>query len=106
MARPMKTDRTRLVVSDGLKPVLRPHIHLRYNALRQAWTVLAPEHVYWPDDISVAILQKLDGMRDVRTIIGELADDYNAPHDAVGTDVVDFLQTWADERLITEGCHE
>lgn len=98
----MITDRARLIVKDDQTPALRPHIHLRYNEIREAWTLLAPEHVYWPDAISVAILQKLDGKRTVSTIISELAHDHDAPPEAVGPDVMEFLQTWADERLI--GC--
>lgn len=96
----MKTDRIRLVIADDHKPTLRPHIYLRFNEMRSAWAVLAPEHVYWPDEISVAILQKLDGARNVSTIISELADAYDAPPEAIGSDVMEFLQTWADERLI------
>ncbi|MEO1067013.1 MAG: pyrroloquinoline quinone biosynthesis peptide chaperone PqqD [Pseudomonadota bacterium] len=94
--------RRRLLITNGVKPRLRPHIHLRFNDLREAYCVLAPEHVYWPDDTSVAILKKLDGARDVTAIIAELAAEYDAPADMVGPDVVEFLQTWADERLIGE----
>lgn len=98
----MQTTRTRVLIHDTLRPALRPHVHMHFNELRQAYAVLAPEHVYWPDDISVSILKKLDGVRDVATIIDELAHDYDAPSEAVGVDVREFLQTWADERLITE----
>lgn len=96
----MKTERIRLVVQPEHKPQLRPHIHLRFEPKRGAYALLAPEHVYWPDEISVAILQKLDGERTVGAIIGELAREYGAPEEAVGSDVLEFLQTWADERLI------
>lgn len=98
----MKTDRKRFVVNDADHPILRPHVYLRFNDKRNAWAVLAPEHVYWPDEISVAILQKMDGVCTVGTIISELANEYNAPPEAVGPDVMEFLQIWADERLI--GC--
>ncbi|MEP2942204.1 MAG: pyrroloquinoline quinone biosynthesis peptide chaperone PqqD [Hyphomicrobiales bacterium] len=98
----MQTTRTRILIQNTTRPVLRGHVHMHYNELREAHAVLAPEHVYWPDDISVAILKKLDGVRDVATIIDELASDYAAPVDAVGADIREFLQTWADERLITE----
>lgn len=98
----MKTTRTRLIIEDKTRPVLSAHVHMKFNELRQAQAVLAPEHVYWPDDVSVAILKKLNGKKDVTTIIAELADDYSAPVEAVGADVIEFLQTWADERLISE----
>jgi len=100
----MKTERKRLIIEEHHMPRLRAHVYLRFNEKRNAWALLAPEHVYWPDEISVAILQKLDGVRDVSRIIRELADDYDAPPHAVGPDVIEFLQTWADERLI--GCEK
>lgn len=96
----MRTERVRLTVRSEHTPHLRPHIHLRFDPKRQAFALLAPEHVYWPDDISVAILQKLDGDRTVATIISELASEYGAPEEEVGPDILEFLQTWADERLI------
>lgn len=96
----MRTDRVRLIVRDEHTPKLRPHIHLRFEPKRAAFALLAPEHVYWPDEISVAILQKMDGVRTVATIIHELATEYGASDKEVGPDVRDFLQTWADERLI------
>lgn len=99
----MTTERVRLVVQNEHTPQLRPHIHLRFDPKRQAHALLAPEHVYWPDEISVAILQKLDGERSVGAIISELACEYDAPIDAIGPDVIEFLQTWADERLIEGG---
>lgn len=98
----METQRTRLTVAGHHRLSLRPHVYLRFNERRNAWAVLAPEHVYWPDEISVAILQKLDGSRDVTAIVDELAQDYDAPREAIGPDVMEFLQNWADERLI--GC--
>lgn len=99
-AETMKTDRTRLRISDDIKPVLRSHARLRFNDLRGAYALLAPEHVYWPDEISVAILKKLDGSRTVANLVHELAREYEAPADQVRPDVVEFLQNWADERLI------
>lgn len=99
----MRTERVRLIVQDGDTPHLRPHIHLRFDPKRQAFALLAPEHVYWPDEISVAILQKMDGDQTVAKIISELANEYGAAEQEVGPDVLEFLQTWADERLIESG---
>lgn len=99
---PFRTTRRRLIITDASKPTMQPHVHFRQDNLRKAWVVLAPEHVYWPDETSVAILQKLDGVRNVACIIDDLARDYDAPHAAVAADVIEFLQTWADERLIRE----
>ncbi|MBA4782434.1 MAG: pyrroloquinoline quinone biosynthesis peptide chaperone PqqD [Rhizobiales bacterium] len=99
---PFRTTRRRLIITDALKPTLQPYVYFRQDSLRKVWVVLAPEHVYWPDETSIAILQKLDGARNVACIIDDLARDYGAPRAAVAADVVEFLQTWADERLIRE----
>lgn len=96
----MSPSRSRLIVEGATRPALKAHVLLRFDDLRKAWVLLAPEHVYWPDEIAVAILQKLDGNRDVKTIINTLAEEYGAPAADVGADVTEFLQTWADQRLI------
>lgn len=96
----MSTRRVRLIVQGDTIPALKAHVLLRFDDLRKAWVLLAPEHIYWPDEIAVAILRKLDGSRDVAAIITALAQDYDAPVADVGADVTEFLQTWADQRLI------
>src|SRR5262249_54695708 len=53
------------------KAVLRfaPHAKFRFDEVRQAWIVLAPERLLLPDEQAVEILQMVDGERTVDNII-------------------------------------
>ena len=42
---------------------------------RDRWLILAPERVFTPDAIAVAVLKLCDGQRSVADIAGELAKD-------------------------------
>ena len=55
------------------------HVKLRHDAARDRWVILAPERVFTPDAIAVAVLKLCDGARSVETIAAELAQAYNAP---------------------------
>src|ERR1700751_756040 len=73
----MSTDAPRL---DG-NAVLRfaPHARFRFDEVRQAWVVLAPERLLLPDEQAVEILRLIDGERAVDAIINELATRVAAP---------------------------
>ncbi len=94
--------RQRLLISDETKPRFAEHVHLSFNELRQAWVVLGPEHIYWPDETSVSILQKCTGSDTVSAIVASLAEEYEAPASEIAPDVQEFIQTWADNQLIVE----
>jgi len=68
---------------------------------RDRWTILAPERVFTPDAIAVAVLQLCDGSRSVETIAGELAQTYNAPKDRILADISALLQDLADKGVVT-----
>ena len=42
-----------------------PHTRFRFDEVRQAWIVLAPERLMLPDEQAVEILQLIDGKRAV-----------------------------------------
>ena len=92
---------TRVMISAASKPALPRHIKLRHDAVRDRWTVLAPERVFSPDAIAVAVLQLCDGQRTVDDIAGELAHTYNAPKAQILADVVAMLQDLADKGVVT-----
>lgn len=54
-----------------------------------------------PDDVAVAILQRVDGTRSIAAICADLAETFNAPPEAIERDVVALLQDLADKVLIT-----
>jgi pyrroloquinoline quinone biosynthesis protein D len=88
-------------VVDGAS-ILRfaPHTRFRFDEVRRAWVVLAPERLLLPDEQAVEILQLIDGERSVDTIIEELARRYDAPREVIAADVVKMLQDLADKRVL------
>jgi pyrroloquinoline quinone biosynthesis protein D len=82
------------------RPRLPRHVRLQFEPVRQAWALLSPEKVMWPDQISLDILKRCDGATATADIVAALAKDYQADVDEVSGDVIEFLQTWADMRLV------
>ncbi|MER8367803.1 MULTISPECIES: pyrroloquinoline quinone biosynthesis peptide chaperone PqqD [unclassified Mesorhizobium] len=92
--------RERAMVSPQSVPSLPKHVRIQYDPVRQAFAVLSPEKVFWPNDISLDILRRCDGRSTVGHIIAGLAADYDAEQEAVAADVVAFLQEWSDKLLV------
>jgi pyrroloquinoline quinone biosynthesis protein D len=95
------TARHRTMISGTSRPRLPRHVRLRFEPVRQAWALLAPEKVMWPDEIGLDILKRCDGAATADGIAAALAAEYDAPEEVVREDVLEFLQTWADRRLIS-----
>ena len=91
----------RTIISAESKPALPRHIKMRHDAARGCWLILAPERVFTPDPIAVAVLQLCDGSRSVEAIAGELAQAYNAPVERILADIVPMLQDLADKGVVT-----
>jgi pyrroloquinoline quinone biosynthesis protein D len=76
------------------------HAKFRFDEVRQAWIVLAPERLLLPDEQAVEILQLIDGERAVDSVIDELARRYEAPRDVISSDVVKMLQDLVDKKVL------
>ncbi|MER8464877.1 pyrroloquinoline quinone biosynthesis peptide chaperone PqqD [Mesorhizobium sp. M1396] len=96
----MMTLRERALVSSQSVPSLPKHVRIQYDPVRQAFAVLSPEKVFWPNEISLDILRRCDGRSTVGHIIADLAADYDAEQEAVAADVIAFLQEWSDKLLV------
>ncbi|MEI8702310.1 pyrroloquinoline quinone biosynthesis peptide chaperone PqqD [Mesorhizobium sp. ISC15] len=92
--------RERAIVSPQLVPSLPQHVRIQHDPVRQAFAVLSPEKIFWPNDISLDILRRCDGRSTVGHIIADLAAEYDAEQEAVAADVVAFLQEWSDKLLV------
>lgn len=90
----------RLIVTETTRIVIPRHIKLRHDAGRGRWLILAPERVFDPDEISVAVLELCDGQRTVSDISEQLARDYNAPLTEILGDVVSMLQDLSDKGVV------
>jgi pyrroloquinoline quinone biosynthesis protein D len=91
----------RIVISAASKPRLRPYAKLRHDAVRNRWTILAPERVYTPDATALAILELCNGERTVSEIAGELSCTYDAAQERIEADTISLLQQLADKGVIT-----
>lgn len=96
----MIEQRERATVSPGSVPSLPKHIRIQFDPVRQAFAVLSPERIFWPNEISLDILRRCDGRSDVAHIIADLATEYEAPESEVAEDVIAFLQEWSDRLLV------
>jgi pyrroloquinoline quinone biosynthesis protein D len=94
----MSTAASRL---DG-EAVLRfaPHARFRFDEVRQAWVVLAPERLLLPDEQAVEILRLIDGTRAINAIIDELAGRFDAPREVIAGDVLPMLQDLLDKKVL------
>jgi pyrroloquinoline quinone biosynthesis protein D len=80
--------------------MLGRHVRLRFDPVRQAWAMLSPERVYWPDDASRDIISRCDGQTSVADMAGDLAVLYSAGAEEIEEDVIEFVQHLADELLV------
>jgi pyrroloquinoline quinone biosynthesis protein D len=89
------------MVTAKTRPRLPPHVRLHHDPVRGAWALLSPEKVMWPDEVSLDILRLCDGAATADEIVAQLAREYEAEPETVRADVLEFLQTWADRRLVS-----
>ena len=82
-------------------PALPRGVRLRFDKVRNVWTLLAPERVLMPDDIAVEILKRCDGEASVAAIVDDLARAFAAPREEIAADVEELLQDLADKGLVT-----
>ena len=95
----MSAERPASIGGDAV-PRFAPHARFRFDEVRQAWIVLAPERLLLPDEQAVEILQLIDGERPVDNIIDELVRRYEAPRDVIAGDVVKMLQDLVDKKVL------
>jgi pyrroloquinoline quinone biosynthesis protein D len=88
------------VTEETVIPAFAPGVKFRFDAVREAWTVLAPEKLYLPDEQAVEILKLVDGTRTLGTIIADLATRYNAPRDLIAGDVDTMLRDLANKGVV------
>ncbi|MDQ2704146.1 MAG: pyrroloquinoline quinone biosynthesis peptide chaperone PqqD [Pseudomonadota bacterium] len=96
----MTAPRRRVIASPQAVPSLPKHVRIQHDPVRQAFAVLSPENVFWPNEISLEILRRCDGRSPVAKIVSDLASEYDAPEEDVSADVIAFLQEWSDRLLV------
>ncbi len=76
------------------------HAKFRFDEVRQAWVVLAPERLLLPDEQAVAVLKRVDGVTDANSIIEALSQQYEAPCEVIAADVLPMLQDLVDKKIL------
>jgi pyrroloquinoline quinone biosynthesis protein D len=85
----------------GDTPRFRPGVKFRFDPVREAWVVLAPEKLILPDEIAVEVLKRVDGQRTVTLIIDGLAEDFQAPREVIDKDVRALLADMVQKGAIS-----
>jgi pyrroloquinoline quinone biosynthesis protein D len=88
------------MIDGAAVPALAAGVRFRFDTVRQAWVILAPERLFLPDEPAIAILNLLDGTRTLAAIIDDLAARFDAPRDVIAGDVVTMLQDLADKGVV------
>ena len=88
------------MVAGGTTLRFPAHVKFRYDERRQAWIVLSPERLFFPDEQAVEILRLIDGARTVDMIVDSLAETFDAPREEIAADVVAMLQGLVDKRVL------
>ncbi len=82
------------------RPRLPRGVRLRFDPVRGVYVLLAPERVLFPDEISVAVLERCDGSRSVSQLSAELARRYEGAEAQIERDVLELLQSLADRGYV------
>jgi len=82
-------------------PAFRRGVKFRFDTVRGAWTVLAPERMFVPDEQAVEVLKLIDGARGLGAIADDLAARYDAPRAVILPDVAALLDDLAAKGVLT-----
>jgi pyrroloquinoline quinone biosynthesis protein D len=88
------------VIDEAAIPVFGVGVKFRFDTVRDAWIVLAPERLFLPDEQAVEILKLVDGARTLGVIIDALATRFDAPRDLIAGDVTTMLGDLADKGVV------
>jgi pyrroloquinoline quinone biosynthesis protein D len=81
-------------------PAFASGVKFRHDPVRQVWVLLAPERLFLPDSLAVAVLQRIDGRHSQDAIVNDLAMQYQAPREVIATDVAAMLRDLADKNIL------
>ncbi|MQB44866.1 pyrroloquinoline quinone biosynthesis peptide chaperone PqqD [Rhizobium sp. ICMP 5592] len=75
-------------------------VRLREDAARGQTILLAPERALALDEIAVAIVQALDGVKTLDDIAAGFALQFEAPKEEILNDVIAFIRDFASRRML------
>jgi pyrroloquinoline quinone biosynthesis protein D len=81
-------------------PRFAPGNRFRFDEVRGAWVVLAPERLFLPDENAVEVLKLVDGSRAAAAIVDDLATRFAAPREEIEGDVLEMLRDLAERGVL------
>ena len=87
-------------MTEAIIPAFAAGVKFRFDQVRDAWIVLAPERLFLPDESAIAILQLIDGTHSLGAIVDELASRFDAPRELIAVDVEAMLKDLADKGVL------
>jgi pyrroloquinoline quinone biosynthesis protein D len=81
-------------------PRLPRGVRLSFDKARERWLMLAPERIFEPNDVGLAVLRLCDGERSLSGICQELARTYNADPAVIMADITELIGGLVQKRLI------
>ena len=91
----------RIIVDLDSVPRLAPHMRLRHDKARDAWTIQAPERSFILDAIAHAVVSRCTGEATVAAIVDDLSRSFpDAPRALIEGDVLKLLQDFVDKSVM------
>ena len=81
-------------------PRLPRGVRLRFDPVRNAHVLLAPERAFDLDENAVAVLNLVDGQRTLAAIVGQLAATFEADREEIEGDVLEMLAGLVAKRVV------
>lgn len=81
-------------------PRLPRGVRLRFDEVRGAHVLLAPERAFDLDAVAAEVLGLVDGMRSVDAIVAVLAEKYLEDRAVIERDVIELLEDLSRKRVL------
>jgi pyrroloquinoline quinone biosynthesis protein D len=81
-------------------PRLPRGVRMRFDSVRNAHVLLAPERAFDLDEVATEVLKLVDGERSVGAIVDELAAKFDADRKIIETDVLEMLGDLMKKRVV------
>jgi pyrroloquinoline quinone biosynthesis protein D len=81
-------------------PRLPRGVRLRFDEVRKAHVLLAPERAFDLDETAATVLDLVDGQRSIAAIVDELAARFDADRGMIEADVIEMLADLVGKRVV------
>ena len=87
-------------LAPGDVPRLPRGVRMRFDAVRNAHVLLAPERAFDLDETAATVLELVDGRRSIEQIVDELAARFDADRAVIEADVLEMLTGLVGKRMV------